>query len=187
MSVPNYERDIDAWAVRMTPGRDGSHAIEHFRRVKDFVTQIVEGTKSQLNGIDSENFDSRKILVASALLHDVFDHKFTSTDEAEKGMAQMCSFLRDDQKFSPSEVDAVIVICKNVSYSKEKKGLLEDMKNPVLLLRDIVSDGDKLDAIGFSGIERCRMYSKVFISIYVTILRLKNHSASITKFNCSRN
>ena len=161
MTIPQYEVDIDAWAVRMTPGRDGSHAIEHFRRVKNYVTQIVERSQSDLAGIDTEHFDSRKILVASALLHDVFDHKYSSAEEAEKGMSQMCSFLRDEQKFSESEVDAVITICKNVSYSKEKKGLLEKMEHPVSLLRDIVSDGDKLDAIGLAGIERCRMYSKV--------------------------
>lgn len=48
-----------------------------------------------------------------------------------------------------SEVGAVIDICENVSFSKEKKGLLNhDLPKHVMLLRNIVSDADKLDAIG---------------------------------------
>jgi len=43
----------------------------------------------------------------------------------------------------------VIEICENVSFSKEKKGLLnQNLPKHVMLLRNIVSDADKLDAIG---------------------------------------
>lgn len=110
---------------------------------------------------DSPNFDARKILLSAALLHDVFDHKYSSAQEAENGMQEIRSFLQSEG-FGQGEIEAVIKICENVSYSKEKKGKLEKLDQPVKLLRDIVSDADKLDAIGFSGIERCRMYSKVW-------------------------
>lgn len=45
----------------------------------------------------------------------------------------------------------MIEICENVSFSKEKKGKLNtDLPRHVMLLRNIVSDADKLDAIGLS-------------------------------------
>lgn len=154
-----YELNIDAWAARMTEGRDVSHAIEHFRRVKNYTSQIMQGLEPELNNI--HDVDCRKVLVAAALLHDVFDHKYASAEETSDGLNEMCSFLRNEQKFTQIEVEAVISICTNVSYSKEKKGLLEKLDYPISLLRDIVSDADKLDAIGLAGIERCRLYSKV--------------------------
>lgn len=108
----------------------------------------------------SQNFDCEKVLISAALLHDVFDHKYSNQEEAENGMTEIRNFLKNEN-FHEKEIDAVIKICENVSYSKEKKGKLEKLDHPVKLLRDIVSDADKLDAIGLSGIERCRMYSKV--------------------------
>ena len=101
-----------------------------------------------------------KVLISASLLHDVFDHKYASSKESSDGMDVICAFLKE-LKFSEPEVDGVIKICENVSYSKEKKGKLEKLETPIDLLRNIVSDADKLDAIGYAGIERCRTYQKV--------------------------
>ena len=75
-------------------------------------------------------------------------------------MDRMKLFL-SDEGLSDIEVRTVITICENISYSKEKKGLLECLDYPISFLRNIVSDADKLDAIGYDGIERCRMYTQV--------------------------
>ena len=49
----------------------------------------------------------------------------------------------------------MIDICENVSFSKEKKGKLNnDLPKNVMLLRNIVSDADKLDAIGKKKFEK---------------------------------
>merc|ERR1712133_340185 len=150
---PIFESDFDcltemekirSWSAEMTVGRDKSHSIEHFGRVESFIKKIIrdENVKSQLEKMNSKNFEAEKILFAAAWLHDIFDHKYTTEEEAKAGQLKIKSFL------------------ENVSYSKEKKGKLEKLQFPTSYLRDIVSDADKLDAIGYAGIERCRDFSK---------------------------
>ena len=60
----------------------------------------------------SQNFDSEKILISAALLHDVFDHKYSSQKEAENGMTEIRNFLKNEN-FHEKEIDAVIKICEN--------------------------------------------------------------------------
>ena len=92
-------------------------------------------------------------------MHDVFDHKYTTVEEAKDGMAKIEAFLTT-QKYHSSEVATIRLICENISYSKEKRGALAVLTETDGFLRDIVSDADKLDAIGNAGIERCRDFSR---------------------------
>merc|ERR1712212_738771 len=128
-----------------------------------FIKKIIQdqNLKSELHKIDSknENFECEKILYSAAWLHDIFDHKYTTEEEAKAGQLKIKSFL-ENIEFHSDEIEAIQKICENVSYSKEKKGKLEKLEFPTSYLRDIVSDADKLDAIGYAGIERCRDFSK---------------------------
>ena len=57
-----------------------------------------------------------------------------------------------------SVVESVI---KNVSYSKEVRGdlRLSDLTPFVLMLRNVVSDADKIEALGSIGLQRCMEYA----------------------------
>ena len=92
-------------------------------------------------------------------MHDVFDHKYTTVDEAKNGMEKIEAFLTG-QKYSEPEVTTIRLICENIFYSMEKKDKLAKLTETDGFLRDIVSDADKLDAIGYAGIERCRDFSR---------------------------
>ena len=99
--MTDYVSLIDAWAVSKTEGRDASHAIEHFRRVKNISLLIMDKSKTEM---ESVNLDSKKIVVSAALLHDVFDHKYATKEEAEAGMETMKKFLRE-VKINDSNID----------------------------------------------------------------------------------
>eukprot|EP01130_Rhizamoeba_saxonica_P018560 TRINITY_DN9335_c0_g1_i1.p1 TRINITY_DN9335_c0_g1~~TRINITY_DN9335_c0_g1_i1.p1 ORF type:complete len:178 (+),score=32.43 TRINITY_DN9335_c0_g1_i1:325-858(+) len=107
------------------------------------------------------NIDPIPVVYVAALVHDVIDHKYVTTDEAvakkERLFHHISSFL------GPEEVVAVERIIDNTSYSKEKKGKLEQL-GELMILRDIVSDADKLEAIGEIGLERCFEYQRNLVS-----------------------
>ena len=88
---------VRSWSAEMTVGRDKSHSIEHFGRVESFIQQIIqdESVKSQLEKINSKDFEAEKILFAAAWLHDIFDHKYTTEEEAKAGQLKIKSFLEN--------------------------------------------------------------------------------------------
>ena len=88
---------VRSWSAEMTVGRDKSHSIEHFGRVETFIKNIIqdENVKSQLAKISSQNFEAEKILFAAAWLHDIFDHKYTTEEEAKAGQLKIKSFLEN--------------------------------------------------------------------------------------------
>lgn len=84
------------------------------------------------------------------MLHDILDHKLVkNTKEIEKRFRSLLL-----SAFSKSDVDKIFLIIKNVSYSKERNGLVK-VSFPEL---HIVQDADKLDALGAIGIARCVGY-----------------------------
>ena len=55
------------------------------------------------------------------------------------------------------QAQIVIDIIENISYSKEIRGQRKNVHQPYL---DIISDADRLEAIGEVGITRCIAYTK---------------------------
>jgi hypothetical protein len=119
-------------------------------------------------------FDSQTLLYivkVVALLHDVTDHKYVKKDSVFK--KQFSEYLKEFTT-RKNTVDGTIYkylftqemienIISRVSYSAQKKNGTDDWI-PVLgylgcLVRAIVSDADKLEAIGLTGFLRCVSYT----------------------------
>eukprot|EP00656_Telonema_subtile_P016767 TRINITY_DN18889_c0_g1_i1.p1 TRINITY_DN18889_c0_g1~~TRINITY_DN18889_c0_g1_i1.p1 ORF type:complete len:247 (-),score=27.58 TRINITY_DN18889_c0_g1_i1:190-930(-) len=115
---------------------------------------------------------ARVILVA--MLHDVNDHKYDDAEgsltksveahidtilEAHGGLLEVPSETTQSATFPPLSRTAVLDTMSAISFSKEnKKGMryYTDSLGPNwTLIRDVVSDADKLEAIGESGLVRC--------------------------------
>lgn len=84
-----------------------------------------------------------------ALLHDVCDHKYSNTLPREK----LSSWIHENISRNIScDIDAMIDM---VSFSKQTS---MEKVHPVL---EAVRDGDRMEAIGEIGLERCKMFSSL--------------------------
>jgi uncharacterized protein len=141
---------------------DKAHSVEHVEAVNNISLDILKHDFAGYGGI----FWSTTVL--SAWLHDVKDHKYEEEEETNELMLD--KFLVDLELEKVFGKDLKSYICKiieNVSFSKENKAILEG--NPINfekvisdenfpnahLVRHIVSDADKIEALGKEGLERC--------------------------------
>jgi len=93
-----------------------------------------------------------------AWLHDVNDHKYPSTlDRLTIFLNELCPELTHD----------ILLVTDHISFSKERKlfgdgprdwGKIFD-RHELVLVRNIVSDADKLEALGQIGIERALQFA----------------------------
>ena len=144
---------------KVCEGRDPSHGHDHMQKVAKTSMDIVQ----DLSIKDSQII--RRVLVV-AWLHDVNDHKYDKDGKLKEEVLRIIRFLYPNNE---SEVQLIMNIIDRISFSKEnssmKSGLQNDWKAVLgeegLLVRDIVSDADKLEALGTVGFSRCIEYSKV--------------------------
>ena len=137
--------------------RDDSHGHLHMKSVCDNSLRIVDELK-----IWDKN-DIKDIMVV-AWLHDINDHKYSNA-ELEKELDNLLEEVYPNKKQKQSHI---LNIIERISYSKENKTLqnnekldwLDVLGSKGILIRNIVSDADKLEAIGKVGFERCVEYTK---------------------------
>ncbi len=94
-------------------------------------------------------------LMIVALLHDVCDLKYKEKSISEKELLNFITTLvgKEDAK-------NLMLVIDNISFSKQVKNLTMPLQEPFQTIRDIVSDADKITAIGKEGIARCFQYTK---------------------------
>ena len=125
-------------------------------------TRIAEFVKIEMNSVNGHNFDhalrvfetckkileqvqaNERIVLAAALLHDIVDHKFYSDPEAQY---EKIRALLKKQKYTADEIARIEWLIGNTAFSKgvDLSGNIE---------AQILSDADKLDAIGAIGLVR---------------------------------
>lgn len=135
------DRKLMDFVIQHTSTFDTSHDINHAIAVYENALDIAKHDYPLLN---------TKILMYACLLHDVCDHKYThsvSKQERNEFIYRQLNNIEHSQ--------CVIDVIENISYSQEVKGKRNTLKHPDCLYQDIVSDADKLEAIGKVGLERC--------------------------------
>lgn len=141
--------------AELTREYDESHDVNHHVNVA--INSIEIFSHTDLSQWQMRNIIRlKKIVLYASLLHDTIDHKYPVNIEEKK--RKLDSFLRE--KLGIEWMDTKWVI-DNISYSKEVKNGYPVNSDPVLqLARNIVSDADKLEAIGETGITRVKQFNR---------------------------
>ena len=116
------------------------HGIDHIMRVYNLTKQLVKSFPKA----------NEELCYVASLVHDIIDDKVVNNVELEE--KQLDEFL-SSLEYCKSFRRDVFFIIKNMSYSKQKKGIFSDMVEG-----QIVQDADRLDAIGAVGVARAFMY-----------------------------
>lgn len=136
---------IKEYVKEVCKDRDISHGWKHSEEVSQMASLIA-------NELMITNEYILFMIIVVAMLHDVADHKYNYPVE-------MLKQYLDENNY---ETEKILKIIEAVSYSKEVKNpnFLQTLTEEELLIRNIVSDADKLFAIGKIGYMRCYEYTK---------------------------
>lgn len=159
----NFQAPFDArWNIlsefvaETCKGRDDSHGYAHMKAVAETSKFIIQQDWVYEDETGSLMLDA----ITVAWLHDIADHKYDHDGTLEQ---RLDAFGRTNI----SNYNEIKNVIKYVSFSTENKAILAGtpLNFPAILgayysqIRDIVSDADKLEAIGTIGIQRCLEYT----------------------------
>lgn len=135
--------------VKETLGERGeSHGLKHAQYVRNLALYITETEFFHL----SDN--NKDIIEAAAMLHDICDHKYKNKANRANVEYSLKSFL--SSIFTENDKNTILEIIKEVSYSREVKNKnWNNLDEEVKTMRHIVSDSDKIEALGGVGLKRC--------------------------------
>lgn len=147
-SIPHFElKELAKMVKSVCRTRDESHGFSHMERVWNYAFCIAR----------DERIIDLKIIEACVLMHDVFDKKYEISLDIKREDIMNVLIASVGAK----NMNRVMKIADNVSFSKERDGKKEKMESNVdELILDIVCDSDRLDAIGAQGFHRCITYNK---------------------------
>lgn len=114
-------------------GHDAAHTMRVYKNAERLAEYYSESDK--------------EIILLSALLHDVDDHKLFDTKNNENARR----FLEENGVEEP-DIERICTIINAVSFSKNRG------KHPDTIEGKIVQDADRLDALGAIGIARTFAY-----------------------------
>jgi uncharacterized protein len=150
---------LHSFCAMVTEDREESHGVVHMNQVKKNAMTIWDIERASCNDLNTDRITS--LIVAVALLHDVADHKY---GDVERQTGLMKNEL--DKYFCGDDVTLILDIINKISYSKEAKirssGVIptwDELGLEGKMVRNIVSDADKLEAIGVIGVIRCMQFT----------------------------
>lgn len=150
MNFPENILDLDLFefAKCATQYFDESHDYQHAHNVFINSFVLLHNYADCLNSLDE------KLLMFCAMLHDVIDHKY---QKLNKSIPRELLRSYIERHFDLPDTKRFFEVIDNISYSKQKNKLPQNKD----LIYMIVSDADKLEALGNSGIKRCYNFAKI--------------------------
>ena len=153
-SIEQRWTKLSEFVQTICAGRSDTHGHAHMKAVAEMSSYLLF--------VDFFDKDGSMMLdtITAAWLHDVADHKYDHDGTLEQRLDEFGTANIPNY----TEIKQVI---KYVSYSTEEKALIagtplnfkQILGDYYSNIRDIVSDADKLEAIGTIGIQRCVEYT----------------------------
>ena len=135
---------------------DSSHDYQHASRVTKTIMTSCSELRPTVEGVSDE--DVSLVAVVAGLAHDLIDPKYVA--DCDSAATQLRSELLECG-MANELIDGVLLVIQNMSYSKEKRFGVDYAKlGRWGEIRDIVSDADKIDALGQIGIHRCEEFAR---------------------------
>lgn len=140
-----------------TVGRDSSHGYKHMKQVFENSQEICARLCDDGIFIGA---DVIRWIAIVAWLHDVADHKYDK-DGILKERVKEFVYNEVPEK---SDAESILMCIETISFSREKKEGMKYYENLLpdkfIFVRNVVSDADKLEALGTIGMERCEEYTR---------------------------
>lgn len=158
----SYKLIVETFVKNLIP-RDSVHGLDHVERVRRTALFIAK----HYPDVDLE------VVEIAALMHDI--GKYLNADDHAKESAKLAKEILKKLKVPEEKISKIIDAIENHSFSARRK--------PKTLEGMILSDADKLDALGAIGIARVFMLSgienrdlqKSLKHFYEKILKLYNN------------
>lgn len=162
MSNMDLKQKLVRFVREICAGRDESHGLDHMMKVTDNAVYIFEQEKEGYNKELWNDILTRIYIVA--MLHDVADHKYDFDGTLKVQVREFVQLVHND-------VEGLMRTIDLISYTTEQRGIVSG--SPInyevelswvnMIVRHIVSDADKLEALGDIGVKRCWGYNKEFM------------------------
>jgi uncharacterized protein len=153
-NLTNLSKILEDFVKESTKTFDDSHNHEHMLKVLTNSFEIIVNDPSIISKVKKFP-DIPRLTTIVAWLHDVRDHKYPDSI----GQEELESFIKSVEP-NPVNFANICKIINNISWSKEAKGLRDTFEEPYQTVLDIVSDADRLEALGKIGIERCETFTR---------------------------
>jgi uncharacterized protein len=142
---------LSEFVAETTKGRDKSHGHEHMSQVADNAIEIMKDMDVSI--------DQYRWALIVSWLHDVADHKYDRDGSLAK---RVFEFLKS---LEPENAKYLMDCINMVSFSAETREgykYYEKVLPPKwVIVRNIASDADKLEALGATGVVRCSTYAQL--------------------------
>jgi hypothetical protein len=120
---------------------------------------VAQNAKAIMLHMDISRDQYKWALIVS-WLHDVADHKYDKDGTLQTKLVEFVNSIEPDHIIANYLVQCVDM----VSFSNETKGGYKFYEKILpaewVVVRNIASDSDKLEALGFMGIKRCKQYAQ---------------------------
>lgn len=140
----NIDNKLDTFVTEICKDRDETHGRNHMWKISRLSIYIA-------NNEGNVNKKLLEDILIVAWLHDVADHKYCEFTDLEQILEKFLIEF-DKGKLYKDIID-------RISFSKEIKNGSSDWHEIIgiegIIIRNIVSDADKIDALGENGIRRC--------------------------------